>query len=181
MPVSRRLRYEIFRRDDFRCRYCGTTAGGTELEVDHVIPEALGGGNLPENLVTACRPCNAGKSSTAPDAPIVTAVSDDALRWAEAMRKAAAIQSSQRADFDVYCDRFYNAWRPSYSLPWEWRRSLEQWFNLGVEIDLVLECLEIAFDAPGIDWRWKYFCGVVWNKVRERQDIAKDIIARGDA
>lgn len=41
--VSKRLRFEILRRDQFKCRYCGTVAAERELRVDHVIPEALGG------------------------------------------------------------------------------------------------------------------------------------------
>lgn len=176
MAISRRLRFEVLRRDDYRCRYCGA-GPETELQVDHVVPEALGGSSQPENLVTACRACNAGKSSSAPDAPVVQAVSDDALRWAQAMQQAAEIQRQQRDEFDVYCDRFYNAWPPTYSLAHDWRNALEQWFKLGVEIELLLSCLDIAFGVREVEWRWKYFCGIVWNKVRERQDIARDLIA----
>lgn len=44
--------------------------GGTAKTLNHVIPLALGGGDEPENLITACADCNAGKSSSNPDAPI---------------------------------------------------------------------------------------------------------------
>lgn len=58
-----KLRFEIFKRDGFRCRYCGREAGeGVELRVDHVDPKSNGGSNEPSNLVTACHECNAGKS-----------------------------------------------------------------------------------------------------------------------
>jgi hypothetical protein len=64
MAVSKRLRFEIFRRDSHTCRYCGATAPGTPLRVDHIVPVALGGTDHPSNLVTACEPCNSGKTST---------------------------------------------------------------------------------------------------------------------
>lgn len=43
MAVSTRLRYEILRRDNHQCRYCGGTAPDVKLTIDHVIPETLGG------------------------------------------------------------------------------------------------------------------------------------------
>src|SRR5690606_6758165 len=64
MAVSKRLRFEIFRRDSHTCRYCGATAPGTPLRVDHVVPLAPGGTDHPSNLVTSCEPCNSGKTST---------------------------------------------------------------------------------------------------------------------
>lgn len=56
------LRFEILKRDNFKCVYCGRTPETTELQVDHVIPKSKGGGNNVENLVTSCRFCNLGKS-----------------------------------------------------------------------------------------------------------------------
>lgn len=67
-PIPRKLRFEVFRRDDFTCRYCGGKSperGGTKvLEVDHVSPVAQGGNNELRNLVTACADCNRGKGAT---------------------------------------------------------------------------------------------------------------------
>lgn len=57
------LRFNVFRRDGFRCRYCGRSVDdGAVLHADHVIPESKGGPTTLENLVTACRECNIGKS-----------------------------------------------------------------------------------------------------------------------
>jgi hypothetical protein len=64
MAVSKRLRYEILRRDSYTCRYCGASAPDVPLRVDHVTPVALGGADHPSNLVTSCEDCNSGKSST---------------------------------------------------------------------------------------------------------------------
>jgi HNH endonuclease len=178
MAVSQRLRYEVFRRDDFACRYCGAKAPDVEITVDHVVPIALGGADVASNLVTACTQCNAGKSSSAPDSPIVEGVSDDAIRWAAAMQRAAEIQTSERDRVDRIADAFGDAWGTHYSLPRDWRSSIEQWVGVGVDLDFLLDCLDIAFEARGVDWRWKYFCGIVWRRIDERQQIARELIDR---
>ena len=38
MALSKRLRYEILRRDNHTCRYCGASAPDVTLTVDHVVP-----------------------------------------------------------------------------------------------------------------------------------------------
>lgn len=45
-----------------RCFYCGAT---DKLGLDHRIPMARGGPNTVENLVCACRSCNASKANSA--------------------------------------------------------------------------------------------------------------------
>ena len=62
LPAVLRLRFQVFERDGFRCRYCGRHVDeGIVLNVDHVLPVSKGGEWNLENLVTACRECNAGK------------------------------------------------------------------------------------------------------------------------
>lgn len=53
-PLSRRA---VFLRDGGRCQYCGTRAES----IDHVVPRSRGGGHTWENVVAACRRCNATK------------------------------------------------------------------------------------------------------------------------
>ena len=62
MAVSKRTRFEVFKRDGFTCQYCGRTPPTVTLECDHVHPRARGGGNQLCNLRTACSDCNLGKS-----------------------------------------------------------------------------------------------------------------------
>src|SRR5688500_4088493 len=95
-PIPRRLRFEILRRDAHTCRYCGARSPDVQLTVDHVIPRVLGGGDDPSNLVTACRDCNSGKASTAPDAELVADVDAASLLFAKAMERAAEILSFER-------------------------------------------------------------------------------------
>lgn len=56
------LRYDILKRDGFRCVLCGATArDGVELHVDHIIPVSKGGKTVMSNLRTLCDRCNLGK------------------------------------------------------------------------------------------------------------------------
>ncbi|WP_434744386.1 HNH endonuclease [Streptomyces sp. A-14] len=48
----------VWRRDQGRCRVCGSTS---ELQFDHIIPVAMGGSSEPENLQLLCGPCNRRK------------------------------------------------------------------------------------------------------------------------
>jgi hypothetical protein len=61
ISISKTLRFEVFKRDSFKCQYCGATAPEVVLHVDHINPVAKGGSNEITNLVTACQPCNLGK------------------------------------------------------------------------------------------------------------------------
>ena len=58
------LRYDVMRRDGFRCVLCGRSAAedGVKLHVDHIIPVSKGGKTEPGNLRTLCENCNLGKS-----------------------------------------------------------------------------------------------------------------------
>lgn len=62
-PISKRMRFEIFKRDSFACQYCGKKAPDVILEVDHIAPVSKGGKTEMLNLVTSCYKCNRGKSN----------------------------------------------------------------------------------------------------------------------
>lgn len=51
-------RHNIFKRDNGKCQYCGTSK---DLTLDHVIPRSKGGESTWTNLVTACKRCNSAK------------------------------------------------------------------------------------------------------------------------
>lgn len=56
------LRYDIMRRDGFKCVLCGASVQeGAKLHVDHIIPIAKGGETKASNLRTLCDRCNLGK------------------------------------------------------------------------------------------------------------------------
>lgn len=56
------LRLKILARDEYTCRYCGSS-DPLVMQVDHVHPITLGGTDDESNLVAACRSCNAKKNN----------------------------------------------------------------------------------------------------------------------
>lgn len=58
------VRQTVLERDDYACRFCGIDDDehreeyGRGLHAHHVIPEADGGEDRPENLITVCGSCH---------------------------------------------------------------------------------------------------------------------------
>lgn len=62
--VNLRLRWQVMRRDNFKCCYCGASPAidpTVKLHVDHVLPYSKGGKTTLDNLQTLCSKCNLGK------------------------------------------------------------------------------------------------------------------------
>ncbi len=57
-------RQNVFKRDSFKCQYCGDT---DNLTLDHVVPKAKGGKSTWSNLITACKRCNTQKGDYLPE------------------------------------------------------------------------------------------------------------------
>jgi hypothetical protein len=186
MAISKRLRYEVLRRDNHSCRYCGGSAPGVKLTVDHVLPVALGGSDEPSNLVTACADCNAGKSSSSPDAPLVADVAQDALRWSAAMNQAHAIARQSQAARNERRSSFaglWNAWTYKQGpgqgepvvLPEDWESSVDRLYDAGINDIEFDEAIRVAMASKARDV-FRYMCGVAWRWVGDRQEIARQIL-----
>lgn len=188
--ISRRLRYEILRRDNYACRYCGRSAPEVPLEVDAVVPEALGGSHKdPANLVAACKDCNGGKTSVPPDAPLVADVAQDAIRWANAMRAAQVEmcrditeRESIHRDFDYWwADWTYGPDDLRVPRPDDWRSSIDTFIDAGLPESALQECVRIAMSRKAaVSQKWRYMCGVAWKKVAELQERARLLAAESD-
>lgn len=65
IPISQKLRFEIFKRDNFTCFYCNKNKDDDKIKltIDHRVPIAEGGSDDIENLITSCEDCNSGKSN----------------------------------------------------------------------------------------------------------------------
>ena len=63
--LSKKIRFEVFKRDKFTCNYCGRSPviDDVVLEVDHIVPVKEGGNNHMLNLLTSCFDCNRGKAA----------------------------------------------------------------------------------------------------------------------
>ncbi|MFC9332026.1 HNH endonuclease, partial [Kitasatospora sp. NPDC057015] len=180
------------RRDNHTCRYCGAAAPDAPLRIDHVTPVALGGTDTADNLVTACEPCNSGKTSTTTDAATVADVKQDALRWAEAMKQAAANLTAADRHKAAYRDAFlaeWNRWgagkgkqRREIDLPKDWKASIEQFRAAGLPATVWAEVVDTSMgnDTVRVDNKFRYCCGVAWRMVTKLQEDARRIVASAE-
>lgn len=180
MAISKRVRFEVLKRDRFRCTYCGLPAPetGAGLTVDHVVPVALGGDDAPTNLVAACRDCNAGKSSSnLTDAPVPDAVPAEVQALAVAQR-AAAIRADLHA-FDEIVETFDAAWTTwrvgdtdrEVPRPPDWEASVMNLARQGAPGDLFEYAIPIAMKRAdrkyGEHAEFVYALGIVRNKLSD--------------
>ncbi|HEY1668600.1 MAG TPA: HNH endonuclease signature motif containing protein [Trebonia sp.] len=191
MAISKRLRYEVLRRDGYACRYCGAKAPGVELAVDHVVPKALGGTDDPSNLVAACAACNSGKTSSSPDAPLIADVDDDAVRWARAMRSAADraladldARAAGRYQFAKWWDAWtFNDGGGTVPRPSDWGLTVDQLVAAGLPLAILEDCVDLAMGRKQVvgSEKFRYMCGVAWRKLAEiQQDAARCVAANDD-
>jgi len=61
--ISKRVRFSVFSRDGFTCKYCGRQSDEVKLVIDHIDPVSKGGTNDETNLITSCETCNQGKAA----------------------------------------------------------------------------------------------------------------------
>ncbi|MFE7093502.1 HNH endonuclease [Streptomyces erythrochromogenes] len=189
MPVSKRLRYEILRRDNHTCRHCGTAAPAVPLRIDHVVPVALGGTDTADNLVTSCEPCNNGKSSSTVGADLVSDVAEDAMRWAAAMQRAADNLLEQEKPKQEYRQVFlaeWNAWgrgegaaRQAFPLPAGWKTSIERFRTAGLPAWVWEEIVDtsMGYESVKAENKFKYCCGIAWKQIHALQAEARSHLA----
>jgi len=181
MAVTKRTRFEVLKRDNYTCRYCRSAE--ESLTIDHVTPVALGGSDAPQNLVACCKDCNAGKSSTSPDAPLVADVAADALRWATAMKLAVSEQIEAGADCRDYIRRFADFWErrgDAEDLPLDWEATVRRWWKTRVPLTFLIEAIHITYDRPYLDHdrALNYVAGIVKSKMSDATDRALELIER---
>lgn len=191
MAVSRRTRFEVLRRDGHTCRYCGASAPDVPLTVDHVIPEALGGSDEPNNLVTACQPCNAGKSSMAPDQALVEDVDATAMLYAKAINLAAELRRGEIAATVRQVEEFHALWenwgyndsngeRQTVEMDAYWISTIERFLAAGLTVDDMEPLVVTAMRSKAFhDDKWRYFCKCCWNEISTRQEMALRLIEDG--
>jgi hypothetical protein len=172
-PLSKKMRFEVFKRDVFCCKYCGSHPPDVILEVDHIIPVSDGGVNDIGNLVTSCFNCNRGKSNISLKViPKSLAEQGDEIQEREA--QLAGYRDIVQARLDRIED---DKWRvadaiitdsSTNGLRRDWLHSIKQ-FNDLLPLHEVLEAADIAWSRQpnSKEHRFRYFCGVCWNKIRQ--------------
>lgn len=175
--LSKKIRFEVFKRDSFQCQYCGRTPPQVTLETDHISPVASGGGNEIDNLVTACFDCNRGKSDRLlTSIPQTIVQKSEILEEKESQLKAylklvRAKQKRLEKDVDRVSE-IYSIFVPGYELNDQARITVRMFIER-----LSALSVEDAMAIAGNRWRhkdqniFKYFCGICWNRIREIPEI----------
>ncbi len=169
-PISKKLRFDIFKRDDFTCQYCGERPPSVVLEIDHIIPVVDGGKNEQHNLITACFDCNRGKGrgrlefSPADISTQLEERQEKALQLKEYEKVLRAekrkIDKAAKLISDIY-EEAYEGWGLTTSAINSIKRFLEK-----LTATEVAEAMEIATWAVDKDRCFKYFCGICWRKIK---------------
>lgn len=178
MAVTKTTRFQVLKRDGHTCQYCGASAPEVKLTVDHVIPEALGGSDKPDNLVAACKDCNAGKGAANPDSELVQKLSAEAAMHALEMANKSAVVKEQLIAESDYIEEFeaeWNAWKVNATgrpvpKPRDYETTLTRWFNQGIPSELIAYAVRVAMKANAED-TFRYMCGVVYRRL-EGADVA---------
>ena len=174
-PLSKKTRFEVFKRDGFVCQYCGAHPPAV-LEIDHIIAVKEGGGNDEANLLTACLDCNRGKGAIPlSSAPKTLAGKAEEIKEREAQLlgyREIMQQRTNRIDEDMWtvADALIkNA--STNGLNRDWLRGIKT-FNEQLPLHVVVDAADLAYARrPYSDRRrFLYFCGICWNKIREGND-----------
>lgn len=177
MAVSKRTRFEVLRRDNYTCRYC--RSADNELTVDHVTPVALGGSDKPENLVACCKDCNAGKSSSSPEANTVADVSAQAAHYAAGIRDVYEQQVKDLKARRRYINRFVKRWKSftnsrgyEIDLPHDYAGAVGGWYDTGVPVEILEHAIEVAMSRRNLPSHsvFPYVYGIVRNKTDDARD-----------
>lgn len=124
-------KFKILFRDEFTCQYCGSNPGSEGLEVDHLIPKSKFGSDNPENLVSACKKCNRGKSGNIyfPKSLILRKDFDENWfvhksfgAWSIKFCTENAVVESNWG-YWIHIDRVYEKWWPNQISEKEWERA----------------------------------------------------------
>ena len=173
--ISKRLRFEVFKRDSFQCQYCGAHPPDVILHCDHIEAVSTGGKTEIDNLVTACQPCNLGKSNI-PLGSVPQSMADRAAEVIERESQIAGYEAVMKAKrmrleadaqevLEVFCEASARD-----GIPKDHFTSIKRFVD-----KLGLDCVLGAVERAGQEHRYnynrqfKYFCGICWNKIREQE------------
>lgn len=193
-PIPKRVRFEVFKRDGFRCTYCGQRPPEVVLVVDHVVPVADGGGDEAENLTTACFTCNSGKGAI-PLGRVMPSIDEEAM--IEAMQEVAerrmamegfyAEQRAYQEDVNAIVDQVQALWHrlaeranQDTAGDREFVRYVKEEFERRSIVNFIRRGLgprefENAIQIVAESWSngprsavslWKHFCKLCWDAIR---------------
>lgn len=180
MSISKTIRFEVFKRDSFRCQYCGKTPPEVVLEVDHIQPKSKGGPDDINNFVTACFNCNRGKRDIVLSTiPSTVGFNLDVLKEKEiqlseynkfTQKIEKRIQEEIRLIGSAYSQEF-----PRWVLTESFQQTSVKYFLHRLPVSIVTEAMEQSCQrmkkkypqlSKAADESIRYFCGYCWRKIK---------------
>lgn len=171
--VSKKLRFDVFKRDSFTCQYCGSTPPSVVLECDHIDPISKGGTNDLYNLITACFDCNRGKSdktlSNIPESikEKHSVLIEKDLQFVEYQKLLKKHNRRINKEIKDVSDIFESEFE-GFSLKDRFKNSSIKMFIEKLNVHDVKEAMYISCSRQvEPEYAIKYFCGICWRKIKE--------------
>lgn len=169
--LSKKVRFDVFKRDNFTCNYCGRSTPSVILEVDHIIPVSKNGSNNIDNLITSCFDCNRGKSNneltSIPEALNckIEILKEKELQYLEFKKLQKKLDKRINNEVQEICN-LYEIYFPEYYITENFKISIKNFIDkLGfynVKLAMDKSCSRFNYNHS-----LKYFCGICWNKIKE--------------
>lgn len=177
-----KIRFDIFKRDNFTCQYCGRKTPEIILELDHIVPRSKGGLDELHNLITSCYECNRGKGAE-PLSKIKTRkdlkgdlylLAEKELQLKEYYKLREKVEKRIRKEVSEIASYFFSKEDTAFAFPYE--RDIKQFLKIFTKYD-IMEAIDIArAKLPRGDDRnrYRYMCGVLHTKRRAKDEIIPD-------
>lgn len=170
--LTKKVRFEVFKRDGFTCAYCGSTPPNVNLEVDHIRPVSKGGGNDIDNLITSCFDCNRGKSNVELTSVPKTVSEklkeskereEQYLEFKKHCKKIEARINKEVSQVEDIYNSHYDGWLFSDKFKLSVKRFIKHLGHMEVADAMEKACNRWNLDEQST---LTYFCGICWNKLR---------------
>jgi hypothetical protein len=186
MAITKKIRFEVFKRDGFTCQYCGKHPPETTLEIDHIKPKSKNGSDDINNLITSCFDCNRGKSNI--ELKIIPnslnenkeILIEREKQYIEYHKLLAKINKRVNLEIEDICQVYYSYFPGSTPTELFKKETIKKFIDklnhFVVKDAMEISCSKLQNSKKQyINNRWvesgelalKYFCGICWNKTRD--------------
>lgn len=171
--ITKKKRFEAFKRDGFTCQYCGSTPPKIILELDHITPVCEGGDDDMDNLITACFDCNRGKAGnsltsipkTVEQRHQESIAREEQLKAYKKHKKAIKARTTREINS---VEGIFRQHFPNQVFTDDFHKSLRFQFLPSLDVETLKENMEMACGRRREDpvGAIKYFCGINWRQIK---------------
>jgi hypothetical protein len=192
MSITNKTRFEVFKKCNFTCQYCGRRTPEIILEVDHIIPKSKGGTDDVDNLTASCFECNRGKTGTLLDSILkdkdlhteTILLAEKEMQLAEYNRVKENIRERENNEISILREHFSDQFSLSGYAEKDFDKItsiIRKALKVFSYID-VMDMIDYAIDRTREDTRGeyhnvaasKYLAGVLLNKIKEKGVQSKE-------